>query len=505
MSRSVRVFIAGLFLGGLLLVVRAAVMPILAHDDGISFLAATCHQGIYATDIPDQQWVMAAQWQSFWAPSQFLCFQDITLDLAHYDIHPPLYFWLLHIWVYGFGSSIIAAATLNICLTLLTAIAIYWCCRKVDCSPMASAGAALLWLLNPSTLQVSNAIRQYSLLGVTSVALLATLLVYLKSRSRSSLVAMYFVATAGLLTQYQFPILLVLAGVFVVIVNLQDRKKIVSASLPIFTCFAASVATFVIINPLFPESFAHLREQVGGFLLSEIMPRVLTTANAFLELALVPAVLGLYLLLLFLLLRSRSNRISVGQIGYRSLPAYLALTSTLGVVILYLLQFSPAHAMGTRYLSLISPLIFVAVGQMLQKGLRQAAFRRFFVFLFALLVVWISVDTTFYALLSRVHARVPDDAPLLVDSVARGVLPEVLWHLGADTPVYAASQSELIQHMPALNDLNDLIYVSDLRYGNTEAGRQVVLDRLATDGFEVSEEPTLVDGCCETYRLVRGK
>jgi hypothetical protein len=76
---------------------------VLTHDESISFLAATCHQGAYDRMLasgtpPLGQWVPAASWQRFLRVDQRFCFRTISRDLSTTDIHPPAYFWLLHAW-----------------------------------------------------------------------------------------------------------------------------------------------------------------------------------------------------------------------------------------------------------------------------------------------------------------------------------------------------------------------------------------------------------------------
>ena len=41
-------------------------------------------------------------------------------DLARYDNHPPLYFWLLHVWIALFGLNLHSGVLLNIGIALVT-------------------------------------------------------------------------------------------------------------------------------------------------------------------------------------------------------------------------------------------------------------------------------------------------------------------------------------------------------------------------------------------------
>jgi hypothetical protein len=63
-------------------------------------------------------------------------------------------------------------------------------------------------------------------------------------------------------------------------------------------------------------------------------------------------------------------------------------------------------------------------------------------------------------------------------------LPTVLWHVPGSTPVYAAMQDDLLGSFPEIpGDVQQLVYVSDLRYGNDAAKQTRVLARLAAQGF----------------------
>ena len=45
----------------------------------------------------------------------------------------------------------------------------------------------------------------------------------------------------------------------------------------------------------------------------------------------------------------------------------------------------------------------------------------------------------------RLPAALNSGSPILLDSVARGVLPTILWHVPGSTPVYAATQDDLLR------------------------------------------------------------
>ena len=153
---AIALLIAGLVLGAALLLIRAGAQNTLSHDDAISYLAATGHMGSYATDIPAGRWVPAQAWQAYWTPDRFSVFGQIGRDLARYDIHPPLYFWLLHVWIQVTGVRLSAGPLLNTIFLLLGAWIIALACRLARCSWGASTLAAVMWLLSGATLSAAG-------------------------------------------------------------------------------------------------------------------------------------------------------------------------------------------------------------------------------------------------------------------------------------------------------------------------------------------------------------
>jgi hypothetical protein len=95
--------------------------------------------------------------------------------------------------------------------------------------------------------------------------------------------------------------------------------------------------------------------------------------------------------------------------------------------------------------------------------------------------------------LNDVNNRRPDPAALLkpsdrmvVDNVARGILPRIFWHVPDDKLIFAAHQDYLLAHRDIwLSRLDsESIYISELSYGNTAEQQQKILD-LISQGHEI--------------------
>ena len=237
--------------------------------------------GAYATDVPAGHWVPAQAWQAYWAPDHFGVFGQIGRDLARYDIHPPLYFWLLHIWIRVAGVRLSAGPLLNTIFLFFGAWLIALACRLASCSRRASTLAAVTWLLSGATLSAAGATRQYSLLGLMVAGLAVGFLFFLERRSLAAAVLVYVAATAGLLTHYQFAAILALGALVVAILLARGRQW--RAVVLLAAAVAASLITFLVLHPAFMGSFAMQRGQASAFAWAEVPYRMSRIALRFIR------------------------------------------------------------------------------------------------------------------------------------------------------------------------------------------------------------------------------
>jgi hypothetical protein len=102
----------------------------------------------------------------------------------------------------------------------------------------------------------------------------------------------------------------------------------------------------------------------------------------------------------------------------------------------------------------------------------------------------------------------PSESPLqtkkghfVIDTTARGVLPVILWHVDPEAMVFASQQEVLLdQGLPDLPSSGNVYYISHLGYGNSQAGRENLLQAFSNRGYDVHVLKTdLWDG--ETYQL----
>ncbi len=101
-------------------------------------------------------------WQQLVAPEHKLNVGRIAGDLARYDVHPPLYFWLLHGWSLVVGVTARTGPLLNLLIDVGTGLALYRLARGLFAVDRALA-AVVLWALSPASLGTMAVARPYGL------------------------------------------------------------------------------------------------------------------------------------------------------------------------------------------------------------------------------------------------------------------------------------------------------------------------------------------------------
>ena len=476
------------------------------HDESISVLAAACHQGDYTrltttAQPPFGRWVRASDWKALMRPDRALCLQEIGRDLARDDIHPPLYFWLLHGWTLLFGVGLWTGLSLNVVLAGLSALALFGLARRLLGEPLRAAAVAAVWSFSPAAIRVFAEARQYEL-----VALLAVLFVWQCVRfsdpptrtPRRDAVGLAALAAAGALTQFLFG-LVVVAGAALLVVRLwPSRRGLLAWAL---ASIAAGYAVFSLLHPEFLLSLRRARGQASEAAAALLAGRVEVTASTLAEF-LVPPLLArgwvAYAACALLAATTvfavwagwRAHRREKARDapadeggGTRLSPAAMVLVFAglaAAHATLFLAFVSPGGAMGFKHLSVVWP--FAAFVPVLALGALPRHARAPVAAIGGALLV--AAGTV--AALGRFPAPGPPPAleradAVLLDNVARGVLPRVVWRLPDDTRVFAADQRHLLADpsdwLPELERDDVLVSrlpASDPRYGNSpELGRRI--------------------------------
>ena len=143
-----------------------------------------------------------------------------------FDIHPPLYYWLLKLWTAVFGESELALRSLSVILGIGLVYLIWQLGRRLF-GPRAALIAAFLAALSPLQIYYAQEARMYMLLAFLSAltVLLAILVLDNSGPGSMSLISLSYIVTvtAGLYTHYAYPVILIVVNLVALIWLWNDR------------------------------------------------------------------------------------------------------------------------------------------------------------------------------------------------------------------------------------------------------------------------------------------
>lgn len=465
----------------------------LTHDESISYLAAACHQGDYGRitvsgEPPFGRWVAAAEWKGLLRPDRALCLADIGRDLAREDIHPPLYFWLLHLWALVFGVGLWTGLSLNIVLATLTTLALFALARRLLGDPLRAAGVAGVWSLSPAAIRVFGEARQYELLALLAVLLLWQCVRFADPSTRAprrDAAGLAVLTAAGALAHFLFALVAVAAAALLA-ARLWPRERRPLG--PGLASIAAGYAIFSLVHPGFLLSVRRGRAQAVEATADLLAARAEATGKTLAEFLVPPALAagpagtvalaGLAGATAWTILAAVSRRGTRPAVAMPLVFVWLAGAHAA----LFLTFLTPGSGMDFKHLSALWP--FAAFVPVLALGSLPGRVR---VPLGAAGATALATAATFAAL-GQFPAAGQTPPPqlerterLVLDNVARGVLPRIVWHVPDEARVFAAHQRHLLGRRSAwLDELGPgTLYIgglppSDPRYGNSPAlGRRV--------------------------------
>jgi 4-amino-4-deoxy-L-arabinose transferase-like glycosyltransferase len=186
----------------------------------------------------------------------------IARDAAN-DIHPPLYYWLLHGWVKMAGTSEAGVRSLSAALGVVL-VAVVYVLGKLLAGRGAGLIAALLAAISPFQVYYSHEARMYMLL-----ALLAALAFYAalrwaaaatgqNRRERWGWAVLYVLsAAAGLYSHYAFPMILAAVNL-TVLLDIALRWRAASGAGRLWRWLALQLAVLLLFAPWLPTAYRQL-------------------------------------------------------------------------------------------------------------------------------------------------------------------------------------------------------------------------------------------------------
>jgi hypothetical protein len=346
----------------------------LTHDESIAWLCAAASESRFAAEMPGltNRPVPAAEFQAFLQRPGSFAFRTVARDLALTDIHPPLFFWGLHVQHVLLGLTPQSQSAINLGLALVTLGLVYRLGHRFSGSHAVGLVCATVWFCAPAVIGIEFKTRHYPLFAVL-VLLSLELGERIIAGDRSPWCTSLFclVCAAGMLTHYFFVITLVPGALMVLAIHRvgeQTRRY-----------FLAAVVAVGIFLLLYPEFFEFLKLKLAarpalagnaGGLAAAAPMRIKMLAVGAAEYftfwrSLYPiyaiAILSALSVGVIRVARHRSGGVGNGP-GWLTLhDAKIRYAVVLGwfvafTAILYLVGVSPAHACRGQYFSYIWPL-----------------------------------------------------------------------------------------------------------------------------------------------------
>lgn len=179
---------------------RAKTSSLLEHDESISMLAAAgkSDQMAQLNATQDRVTIMrASEVQSLLRPTGDTGFADVWRSVVQYDVHPPLYFWLLHgLERLGISSLTLLRMVGSLALLASAIVADRWIWPNA--SPWARLPAFGMLIVAPVFVDLATELRQYAIVLFGTVLTIAAL-VKLESKERRGLAIAVFGFAAVLL------------------------------------------------------------------------------------------------------------------------------------------------------------------------------------------------------------------------------------------------------------------------------------------------------------------
>lgn len=475
----------------------------LTHDGSISYLAAAGKQDDFSKifarpEYMYARWVTADRWKQLLIADQPFCFWKIQHGLKQHDIHPPMYFWLLHCWMLLFGTHAWTGPLLNQLIALGTGTILYFLFLQCFQNRLTALIAVCLWYVSPAVIALSLVARQYDLMTLFGLLLIWRTVWAAHHPTISRLkesVLIGFTCAAGLLTHFHFALVIAGCVLYLFIFVKESGWKTVSA---LCLAMVLGVVLFVVMYGDIQPTVARARLQAQAFNWEDFWNRVekvwLTLSGYWGQSKVMSQAAKLFAigaLVLFcfqtlsLFKPSWTGRFAINPSLY-PLGFFFVWTSVVTIA-LYLNFSSPGHAMTNRYLCLTWPFM-AGLFVMLLRFIPQNKDELCIAAGITLLVV--SIQTQLQYQTERPNTPNSDPVPIfqkaegiIIDMAGRGYLFPAVYQLRDDQYVFVANQRHILENIDHLQakTFSWIAYYNMNAYGNTVEMGQRIVDSLQRD------------------------
>ncbi|MBK9629155.1 MAG: glycosyltransferase family 39 protein [Flavobacteriales bacterium] len=425
----------------------------LSHDESVSYLCAAATEGAYQERIDGMvdSTLVVGDIQAYYTRPATLQLGVVAYDLAHYDIHPPLYFWALHAVHVLFGAGIIGGTLLNLIAEFGVALLMLLIAGRVLRHSVVAWAAVAIWYLSSAVVQIDLEARHYQFLALFALASFLLQERILAGRSSRLQWALFIAVNAlGLLTHYYFAFLLLPGAVLML-----HRYGLKSPTLRFMGAGLASLGLFFL---LFPEVFDFIplyvdrvKDPADAVGLFNRLRTFLYAALAFFAEVHVLRYGYLILLVAFTGLGIRSLWRIDRRLWTTEHPTVyyglLMLWTGLFTFALYLIGVSPPHAVGEQYLAYFWPLLAIMTVRVANRVIPARV--QGWVLAAHMAQLGISLPNAIAhseyvqnVLPGSWYARMAESEMVIMDDRKRSGLPRIIRHLPATLPLVIMSKED---------------------------------------------------------------
>lgn len=176
------------------------------------------------------------------------------------DVHPPLYYALLHLWTLIFGNSVVAIRSLS-AIAGVAVVALGIVITNKISSRTTAVLAGLILAINPFLIRYSQEARMYGLLGIfLSIAILGVIHITTNPRRWLGYILYIIGITAGLYTHYFTTLAIVAIWLYVVTQVRSGSKQYLIFD---YRWWLANILAILLFLPWAPNMLAQLTRGQG--------------------------------------------------------------------------------------------------------------------------------------------------------------------------------------------------------------------------------------------------